>query len=137
VATITRLAPEDLSKDTYRLPARSGDYDLVIFDRCGPEKEEDMPRSNTFFHRYPPPPLELKTLEKISKPANQGLDGQASGHALTWSPSREIGVAEAFKVPEIADRNRLIEIDQKNSLLFTRTRQSFNGTSSDFSHLYG
>src|SRR5207302_5444645 len=33
VATLTHLAPEDLSKDSYRLAARGGEYDLVLFDR--------------------------------------------------------------------------------------------------------
>src|SRR5439155_12643348 len=46
VATVTYLTAADLTKDAYRKPARNGDYDLVIFDRCAPEKEEDMPRGN-------------------------------------------------------------------------------------------
>ena len=30
-------------------PSRNGEYDLILFDRCAPEKEEDMPLGNTFF----------------------------------------------------------------------------------------
>lgn len=124
VATLTHLAPEDLSKESYRLPARSGDYDLVIFDRCGPEKEEDMPRSNTFFIGYPPPPWELNKLEKISSPQIKGWIGKHP--VLRYLVAlQEVGVAEAFKIPDIPERNRLIEIDQKNALLFSRSRQSF------------
>lgn len=124
VATLTRLSPEDLSKDAYRRPARNGDYDLVIFDRCGPAAEEEMPRGNTFFIGYPPPPWKPNALEKIANPQIKGWMGK---HPVLryLAALQEIGVAEAFKVPDIAERNRLIEIDQKNTLLFTRSRQSF------------
>ncbi|HLJ91875.1 MAG TPA: BatA and WFA domain-containing protein, partial [Gemmataceae bacterium] len=124
VATLTRLPPPDLAKDTYRLAARNGDYDLVIFDRCGPASEEEMPRANTFFIGYPPPPWKRDTLEKLNNPQIKGWMGK---HAILryLVALQEVGVAEAFKVPEIPERNRLIEIDQKNALLFTRTRESF------------
>jgi hypothetical protein len=124
VATVTRLSPDDLSKDTYRRPARNGDYDLVVFDRCSPASEEDMPRGNTFFIGQPPPPWKLNTLEKINNPQIKGWMGR---HPVLryLAALQEIGVAEAFKIPDIPERNRLIEIDQKNALLFSRTRQSF------------
>ena len=52
-----RFKPAQLKDSgSYTQPARDGKYDLVIFDRCGPEREEDLPRSNTFFVGYPPPP---------------------------------------------------------------------------------
>ncbi len=124
VATLTRLAPEDLSKDSYRLAARNGEYDLVIFDRCGPASEEEMPRANTFFIGYPPPAWKLDALEKISNPQIKGWMGKHPVMRYLVA-LQEVGVAEAFKVPEIPERNRLLEIDQKNSLLFTRSRQSF------------
>jgi hypothetical protein len=124
VATITRLAPEDLSKDSYRRPARNGDYDLVVFDRCAPANEEDMPRGDTFFIGQPPPPWSLNKLEKISNPQIKGWMGK---HPILryLAALQEIGVAEAFKVPDIPERSRLIEIDQKNALLFSRGRESF------------
>src|SRR5207302_6128131 len=35
VVTVTHQGPEALTKeDAYRRPARNGEYDLVIFDRC-------------------------------------------------------------------------------------------------------
>ena len=39
--------PAELKEESYRKKARSGDYDLVIFDRCAPD-ESDMPMSDTF-----------------------------------------------------------------------------------------
>jgi hypothetical protein len=124
VATVARLSPDDLAKDAYRRPARSGDYDLVIFDRCGPASEEDLPRGNTFFVGYPPPPWKLPALEKINNPQIKGWMGKHPVMRYLVA-LQEIGVAEAFKVPDIPERNRLIEIDQKNALLFSKSRQSF------------
>src|SRR5262249_51495944 len=93
VATLTRLSPEDLAKDSYRRPARSGDYDLVIFDRCAPAGEEDMPRGNAFFIGYPPPPWKLSALDKISNPQIKGWMGK---HPVLryLAALQEIGVAE-------------------------------------------
>jgi hypothetical protein len=56
VSTATYLTPADLTKDAYLNTARSGDFDLVIFDRCMPAKEEDMPAANTFCIDQPPQP---------------------------------------------------------------------------------
>ena len=56
VAKVERLSAADLEKDAYRQPARSGQVDLVIFDRCAPADESDMPQANTFFIDHPPPP---------------------------------------------------------------------------------
>jgi hypothetical protein len=124
VATVTRLSPDDLDKKGYRRSARNGEYDLVLFDRCGPASEEDMPRANTFFIGYPPPPLKLGNLEKISNPQIKGWMGK---HPVLkyLAALQEIGVAEAFKVPDIPERSRLIEIDQKNALLFSKSREPF------------
>ncbi len=124
VATVTRLSPPDLAKEAYRKPAGNADYDLVIFDRCGPASAEDMPQANTFFIGYPPPPLKLDTLEKITNPQ---IRGWRSKHAVMryLVALQEVGVAEAFKINDVPERNRLIESDRKNALLLTQNRQSF------------
>src|SRR5262249_49190301 len=85
---------------------------------------EDLPRGNTFFIGQPPPPWKSDTLEKLNNPLIKGWMGK---HPILryLAALQEIGVAEAFKVPDIPERNRLIEIDQKNALLVTRSRQSF------------
>ena len=50
VATVTYLTPADLKDEAkYLRPARDGEFDLVIFDRCAPEDEEAVPLANTFF----------------------------------------------------------------------------------------
>ncbi len=56
LATVSRMSPNKINTDEYRQLARSSDYDLIIFDRCGPKKVEEMPESNTLFIDQPPPP---------------------------------------------------------------------------------
>jgi len=125
VATVAKLTPEDLGKDSYLKPALSGEYDLVIFDRCAPAKEDDMPRSNSFFIGAPPPPLKRADLETIKNPQ---IKGWMNKHAVMryLSALQEVGIAEAFKLKDLPPRTpRLIEIDQNNSLLVSLSRQSF------------
>jgi hypothetical protein len=56
LATVERLPAADLATDSYRKHARGGDVDLVIFDRCAPAEEADMPLANTYFIGEVPPP---------------------------------------------------------------------------------
>jgi hypothetical protein len=125
VATVTHLTPEDLAKDIYRKPARDGEYDLVIFDRCAPKGEEDMPRGNTFFIGYPPPPFQLSALERIKSPQIRGWIGK--NPVLKYlSALHEIGIIDAFRLKDLPPRTpRLIETDQNNALLISLSRQSF------------
>jgi hypothetical protein len=126
VAVTDRLAAEDLAKETYRKPARNGDYDLVVFDRCGPASEEDMPRSNTLFIGYPPPPWKLASVTKISNPQIKGWAG-SSPVMRYLAALHQIGVAEAFAMKDLPPRTpRLIEIDQNNALLVALSRHSFS-----------
>ena len=66
------MAPEDLGKDTYLKPARNGDFDLIVFDRCAPKSEEDLPRGNTFFIGQPPPPYKRTPGDTITNPQIKG-----------------------------------------------------------------
>src|SRR5262249_26814704 len=40
VAEVVRIAPDDLNTQKYVEPARAGEYDLIIFDRCAPARED-------------------------------------------------------------------------------------------------
>jgi hypothetical protein len=95
VATVNALTPADLTQDAYLRAARSGDYDLVVFDRCIPDKEDDMPAANTVCIDRPPPPWErgAKTLKNpllvVSKKDHPFLR-----HITTmW----DVGISEAFE----------------------------------------
>jgi hypothetical protein len=67
VAVVERMPAADLKGDVYRKKARSGEFDLVIFDRCAPDEEADMPLSNTFFIDRPPPPWE-RSKDRLKNP---------------------------------------------------------------------
>lgn len=52
VADVSLSEPDYLQSDEYRQRADSGEYDLVIYDRCAPEK---MPLASTLFIAAKPP----------------------------------------------------------------------------------
>ncbi|MCI0455965.1 MAG: hypothetical protein L0Z62_03170, partial [Gemmataceae bacterium] len=125
VATVAYLSPADLAKDSYRKPALNGQYDLIVFDRCAPEKEEEMPRANTFFIGVPPPPWIANTVEKLTNPQIRGWMGR---HPLMryLTGLQEVGLEEAFRMKDLPPRTpRLIESDQNTALLLTLSRQAF------------
>jgi hypothetical protein len=130
LATATYLAPEALKDDnSYRKPARNGEYDLVIFDRCAPETEADLPLGNTFFIDSVPPPWKRSEMKPLE---NADIKGRLKDHPLLryLSSVHEIGLTEAFrfdlKDPRVPPRTpRLIETDRETAVLFTLARQSF------------
>src|SRR5207244_3157001 len=73
VASVTYLDPAAL-KDSqkYVQPAREGAWDLVVFDRCAPEKEDDLPAANTWFIDELPPPWKKADMPKLTGPAVKG-----------------------------------------------------------------
>jgi hypothetical protein len=56
LADVEHMPAGELATDNYRKHARSGDVDLVIFDRCAPKDEADLPLANTYFIGDVPPP---------------------------------------------------------------------------------
>ena len=95
VATLTTLRPSDLGTPAFLNAAQSGEYDLVIFDRCIPDRVEDMPVANTMCIDRPPPPWERgdrmlrNPLLVVSR-----KDHPLLRHVTTlW----DVGISEAFK----------------------------------------
>ena len=141
--SLIRLAPADLAREAYRKPARSGEVDLVIFDRCAPEDENDMPSANTFFIDRPPPPWQRGTKIKRNPLllTSHGNDRFLYRITSLW----DVGVAEAFvfnvkdnlseqakKRAEDAGRRPLptkvgsiLEADKQVPLLFTLPREPY------------
>ncbi|MCI0680761.1 MAG: VWA domain-containing protein [Gemmataceae bacterium] len=94
LATVERLSAADLTKDAYLKRARSGDVDLVIFDRCRPEPESDMPQANTLFIDDVPPPWRRGT-EPVKNPFL--LVSKKDHPLLRWITTLyDVGIAEAF-----------------------------------------
>jgi von Willebrand factor type A domain/Aerotolerance regulator N-terminal len=132
VANVTYLTPGELEDDAkYGKPARDESFDLVIFDRCAPKKEENLPRANTFFIDNVPPPWNraaMKPLEGVQ------IRHSTSKHPLMRSLTvlDEITFGQAFrfeydppKNPNVPPRMRLLETDKETSVLFALNRGSF------------
>ncbi|HJT78907.1 MAG TPA: VWA domain-containing protein [Gemmataceae bacterium] len=133
VAAVTYLAPADLKDPTkYARPARDGQYDLVIFDRCAPATVDDMPVGNTLFIGDVPPPWKKASLPALKNPHVKGW--LSKDPLLRYLAALyEIGVDEAFrfeldpaKDPRVPPRvPRLLESDKDAALLFALPRESF------------
>jgi hypothetical protein len=130
VADVRYLTPADLKDDAkYRGPARNGMYDLVLFDRCAPEKEEDMPLGNTFFIDSVPPPWKRADMPPLKETQ---IRNPTSNHPLMrhLTALDEIAFSEAFrfdlKAEDVPPRTpRLLETDRETAVLFVLPRRAF------------
>ncbi|HZV04261.1 MAG TPA: VWA domain-containing protein [Gemmataceae bacterium] len=130
VADVAYLTPAQLRDDaTYRGPARNGEYDLILFDRCAPEKEDDMPLANTFFIADVPPPWKRAAMPPLK---DAQIRNPTSNHPLMrhLTGLDEIAFSEAFRfdlkatgVP--ARTPRLLETDRETAVLFALPRRGF------------
>jgi hypothetical protein len=130
VADVVTIAPRELTDSkSYIEPAREGKYDLVVFDRCGPARFEDMPRSNTFFIGYPPPHPE-------TGPGGYAVETVQFPQVRGWSDSdpvmrglrgwHELEIAEALRFKNLPPKTpRLVEGDKDLLLLFSLQRQAY------------
>src|SRR5262249_20173129 len=124
VAQVEYLAPTDLTTEKYLKPALNGNYDLVVFDRCGPAKESEMPRANTFFIGFPPPPWtfdgDAKDGHVVEKMEQPRIKGWMNRHSILYDlrALHEIGIDQAFKMKDLPPRTpRLIEAGNDTTLL--------------------
>lgn len=131
VVDVVKIGKDDLGDGgKYLRPARDGAFDLVIFDRCGPRREDEMPQGNTLFIGYPPPPWVPpgqpqpagKTVEKVEQPAVKGWVNQ-HGLLRYLTGLHEIGIAEGLRFTGLPPRTpRLMEGDRDLFLCFTLSR---------------
>ncbi|CAN5162403.1 BatA and WFA domain-containing protein [soil metagenome] len=132
LSEVTWLTPEALtSANDYLSPAREGKFDLVIFDRCAPAREDAMPAANTFFLGTPPPPYKVagtadpKAVTSLRGPTVQGWDDR---HPLmaTLRGLYDIGIDESFKFPDLPEgAKKLMEADRGHVLLMAIPRNAF------------
>jgi von Willebrand factor type A domain/Aerotolerance regulator N-terminal len=106
----------------YSEPARTGAYDLMVFDRVAPPTEDDMPRANTFFIGVFPPPLKIDPARKIEKMFVKGWASQQT--VLRYLTSlHEIGVGTAYRIDDLPPKTpRLLEAEDNLVLMFSLTR---------------
>jgi hypothetical protein len=130
VASVTYRSPADLKDDAkYRGPARNGEFDLVIFDRCAPASEDDLPLGNTFFLDSVPPPWKRADMPPLKETQ---IRNPTSNHPLMrhLTGLDEIAFADAFrfdlKAPGVPARvPRLLETDRETAVLFALPRRAF------------
>ncbi|HZZ77833.1 MAG TPA: BatA and WFA domain-containing protein [Gemmataceae bacterium] len=143
IAAVTQMKPDDLKGEVYRKRARSAEFDLVIFDRCAPEDESDMPLANTFFIDRPPPPwtrgdkmlksplmMPSKTQHPLLKNLTTIWDVRTSeAFAFDVVKSLDAKAAEQLKLPDgdpkkrtLPTVTRIIETSNQTPLLFTLSR---------------
>ena len=132
IADVTRYPPDRIADKKVYDKAREGEYDLVIFDRCGPATEDDLPRANTFFIGYPPPPFKLRGAadDRLVVKPERGprVTGWLGTHPVTrrLQGLYEVEIDEAFRVPEWPARTeRLVESDGNLVLLGAVPRPPF------------
>jgi hypothetical protein len=129
-ASVHYLQPADLADEgKYLRPARGGEYDLVVFDRCAPDSEERMPLGNTFFIDSVPPPWKRADLPPLK---NTQIRNPASRHPLMrhLTALDDIAFSDAFrfdlKDPRVPPRTpKLLETDGETAVLFLLERRSF------------
>jgi hypothetical protein len=132
VAEVRRMPAEELPQAEYRKVARSGEFDLVIFDRCAPAAREDMPYANAFFiDRLPPPWRREKAPLKSPRVMVAQKNHPLLRHLTTlW----DVDVTEAFTfdLPAQAPKGevpptmtRLLEATGNVPILFTLGRGAF------------
>ncbi|MFO0925473.1 MAG: VWA domain-containing protein [Gemmataceae bacterium] len=130
VAQVRYLTPADLTDAArYTRPARNGEFDLVIFDRCAPPTADALPRANTFFVGDVPPPLTRQGLPPLRGAV---IRNPTSPHPLMrhLSGLDEIAFGEAFRVdlrdPRLPPRiPRLLETDRETAVLFVVPRGAY------------
>lgn len=125
VADVTRLQPDDLADNKYLRPASEGVFDWVIFDRCAPRSEDEMPRSNTLFIGAVPPPWKQAELKVEKTPFIKGWNNQ-TGVTKGLVGLQDLAILEALRVPELPPRTpRLIEGPEGLALLFSLSRNAY------------
>jgi hypothetical protein len=129
-AAVQYLKPADLNDETkYRRPARQGEFDLVVFDRCSPAGEETMPLAATFFIDAVPPPWRRDQMPPLKDTRIRNPGGR---HPLLrhLSGLDDIAIGEAFHFdladPRVPPRTaRLLETGGETAVLFVLERRPF------------
>jgi hypothetical protein len=130
VARVSYISTADLKDENkYGRPARGGDYDLVIFDRCSPPSLEALPTANTFFINAVPPPWQRGDMPAL---APTPIRNPTSDHSLMRGLTAldEIAFRDAFrfdlKDPRVPPRvPRVLETDRETAVLFVLPRRAF------------
>lgn len=108
LADVTWELPTAIADETkYLGPAREGKYDLVIFDRCGPVADHQMPNANTWFIGYPPPPFKVASAvdDPLSVIPAKGpnVQGSLDRHPIMRNLRGlyDVAIDDSFQLPKL------------------------------------
>jgi hypothetical protein len=126
----------------YLIPARDGKYDLVIFDRCSPTKEDEMPNANTWFIGHPPPPF--KPAKNVDDPLSvipakgPSIQGSQDRHPIMRNLRGlyDISIDEAYQLPKLPNgTQKLLEAANGHVLIAAIPRGPFTDIAMNFAIL--
>lgn len=123
----------------YQGPAREGKFDLIVFDRCGPLTEDQMPRSNTWFIGHPPPPF--KPLSAAADPLRvtpvkgPNVQGSLDRHPIMRNLRGlyDISIDESYQLPTLPNgTQKLLEAAGGQVLIAGIPRGPFTDVAMNF-----
>src|SRR5262249_47367384 len=131
IAKPTFIAPADLADNAkYGTPARGGEFDLVIFDRCAPPDEKSLPLANAFFIDDLPPPWDRSKQKPLKK--NAFIRNTSSSHSLMrhLTGLDEIAFVGGFEFDLRAEGvplrvPKLLESSGETALMFVLPRRAY------------
>lgn len=122
---LTWETPAALSDESkYVIPSRAGTYDLVIFDRCGPVAEHQMPNANTWFIGYPPPPYKPASSPadpmRVLPVKSPSVQGSLDRHPIMRNLRGlyDIAIDDSFQLPSLPNgTQKLLEANGGHVLI--------------------
>jgi hypothetical protein len=131
LADVTIKGSDYLATEDYQAHAAAGDFDLVIYDRCRPQR---MPQANTFFiGSLPPDPTPWKAHPKVDVP--QIIDTDRSHPLMQFVELGDVIVSEGTPLAPPAGGTVLIH-GGAGPLLVIAPRQAFEDAVLGF-EIYG
>ena len=122
LAEVTIAAPNVLKTKDHQQAAATGAYDLIIYDRCIPER---MPEANTLFIAAAPPNAGINSWslgDPVTSP--QIIDSARNHPLMQWLDLGNVEIAEARPVTPPPGGTRLID-SNKGTLLAIAPRDEF------------
>jgi hypothetical protein len=120
IADVSEVDPRHLQTPEYEQSALSGEYDLIIFDRCQPKK---MPQCNTLFLGAIPPGDEWKKGEEQIQPLI--VDFEQTHPLMHLVELGDVDIYRSFMISHPEGGLSLIDSDNDTTLLAIAPRQGY------------
>jgi len=120
IADVSEVDPKHLETPEFEQSALSGEYDLIIFDRCQPK---EMPQCNTLFLGAVPPGGEWKKGEEQLQPLI--VDFEETHPLMHLVQLGDVDVFRSFSITHPEGGLSLIDSDSDTTLLAIAPRQGY------------